>query len=71
MSIAEIIGLPRAEKVRLMEVLWVDLTRDDGPEISPPWHLDELRKTEQRFAAGQEEVVDWTTAKDELRRVAE
>jgi hypothetical protein len=54
-----------------MEVLWVDLTRDDGPEFSPAWHLDELRKTEERFAAGQEEVVDWSAAKDELRRKAE
>jgi hypothetical protein len=71
MSIAEITGLPRAEKVRLMAVLWGDLTREDGPELSPSWHFDELRKTEQRFDAGQEEVVDWTTAKDELRRVFE
>ena len=34
---------------------------------SPDWHLCELAATEQRFAEGKEPLLDWETAKRELR----
>jgi hypothetical protein len=58
--------LPQAEKLRLMETLWVGLSR--GEEwASPAWHGDVLAETERRLAEGGEEVLDWEQAKKRLR----
>jgi len=55
------------EKLRAMEELWESLS-DEGVRFeSPAWHGDALRETEQRYDAGQEQPIDWATAKQELR----
>ena len=59
--------LPRADKLRLMEALWADLSRSEGEFESPSWHESALRETEQRVTSGKEEVVDWEDAKRRLR----
>jgi len=68
MSVQEIQALPRAEKLRLMEALWVELSRDEAEFESPSWHESALKETAQRYAEGREEVLDWEQAKEELRR---
>ncbi len=68
MSIAEIKSLPREEKLKLMEMLWTELSADDEKLESPDWHRVELEKTRARFDAGLEETLDWEDAKKELRR---
>jgi hypothetical protein len=60
--------LPRAEKLRLMETLWQELSRPDTEFDSPAWHGKELAETERRFAEGKERVIDWETAKKKLRK---
>lgn len=59
--------LPRAEKIRLMEALWSDITQPDDQFDSPAWHETALRETEQRLAAGEEATLDWEEAKRRLR----
>ena len=61
--------MPRAEKLRLMEALWVELSRDEAEFESPAWHESALRETAERFSEGREEVIDWEQAKAELRRL--
>lgn len=68
MSVTELQRMSRLEKVRLMETIWADLSREDDAVESPAWHQAELKETEERYAAGAEEVVDWSEAKKELRR---
>ncbi len=68
MSGAEIRQLPRAEKLRLMEALWADLSRDEAELESPAWHETALKETQQRLANGQEQALDWEQAKAELRK---
>ena len=68
MSTQEIQAMPRVEKLRLMEALWVELSRDEAEFESPAWHESALKETAQRFADGREEVLDWEQAKAELRR---
>ena len=68
MSIADIQKLPRLEKVKLMEALWADLSQDDSAVESPAWHVQELQKTEERYLAGKEKVLDWNQAKKDLRK---
>jgi hypothetical protein len=55
------------EKLRAMEELWESLSGDAARLESPAWHGDALRETERRLETGQEQPVDWATAKQELR----
>ena len=50
--------LPKAEKLKLMEALWSDLTQNPEEFESPEWHLEELDKTEQLIAEGKENFID-------------
>jgi len=67
MSALEIQQLPRQEKLKLMEMLWADLSRDESELESPAWHADALRETAERRARGEEAVLDWEQAKAKLR----
>jgi hypothetical protein len=56
-----------AEKLRAMEAIWADLTRNADSFDSPAWHADVLREREQRIAEGKETFIDWDEAKRQLR----
>lgn len=64
----DIKNLSREEKLRIMEAIWEDLSREDEQVESPDWHRRELDDTQRRLEDGQETVVDWDTAKKELRK---
>ena len=49
MSIAELRQLPVVEKLKIIETRWGDLAGDENGFDSPPWHAEELRKTEAQF----------------------
>ena len=68
MSALEIQKMPRLEKLKLMETLWADLSRDEAELESPAWHADALRETSERRAQGREETLDWEQAKAKLRQ---
>lgn len=68
MSALEIQQMPRQEKMKLMETLWADLSRDEAEFESPAWHADALRETAERRERGEETVLDWEDAKAKLRR---
>jgi hypothetical protein len=59
-----------AEKLRVMETLWADLTRDQTQFESPKWHDDVLRERAERVKQGKESFMDWETAKRQLRKRA-
>ena len=63
MSVQEIQQMPRQEKLRLMETLWTELSRDDSEFESPAWHGMALKETAQRVAEGREPALDWEQAK--------
>jgi hypothetical protein len=64
----EIGHLSREEKLRVMEAIWEDLSRDAEQVESPDWHREALDETDRRRRSGQEGVVDWHKAKKELRK---
>ena len=64
----EIKRLSYIDKLRLMEALWEDLRSDEEKYDSPAWHKDALKETENRFNDGIEEVLEWNTAKSNLRK---
>jgi hypothetical protein len=56
-----------AEKLRAMEALWADLTRNETEFDSPDWHEAVLRDRDANVKSGKESFVDWETAKKQLR----
>src|SRR5208283_886156 len=59
-----------AEKLRVMETLWSDLTRDEEQFESPEWHGEVLRERAARVKQGKESFMDWETAKRQIRNSA-
>ena len=60
--------MSRPEKLRMMEALWEDLSADAPSLPSPVWHERALEAAHQAHAEGQASFVDWTKAKQSLRR---
>jgi Putative addiction module component len=67
---AAIKKMSRSEKLRAMEELWTDLTRDEGKYSSPAWHFEVLDKTEREIRAGRVRFINWEAAKSAIRRRA-
>jgi len=66
-SSADIAEMSQQEKLQTMEAIWTELSKNADDVVSPDWHADALRETEARLANGEEEILDWTTVKRELR----
>jgi len=60
--------LSREEKLQLMHRIWENLAKDEEQIESPKWHKDVLRETEERVHSGKERAINWSDAKDELRK---
>ena len=60
--------LPRVEKIKVMEFLWEELTLEEKELDSPGWHKKALSETEKRMMEGKEKVIDWSEAKQLLRK---
>ena len=60
--------MTKADKLRLMEALWKDLSREDADVSSPDWHREVLAERDRVIESGEESFIDWDTAKDKLRR---
>jgi len=60
-------GMTKEEKLRMMEALWTDLTREEKEFLSPNWHEDVLKAREKKVESGREEYRDWESAKKEIR----
>ena len=60
--------MTRVQKLRAMEEIWTDLSRDDDRYESPAWHKDALQEAERAVASGKATFSDWEEAKERLRR---
>lgn len=58
--------LPMAEKLRLMETLWEEIS--SGPEHLqvPQWHKDLLDERSRALEEGRETVLEWDDAKAQI-----
>ncbi|WP_333609655.1 addiction module protein [Arsukibacterium sp.] len=60
--------LSTAEKLKVMETLWQELTAEGADNlISPAWHQQALQQTEHAVREGDEVTHDWELAKQSLR----
>ena len=62
--------MSREDKLRAMEALWEDLSRDEAQTSSPAWHAEVLRDTELLIKEGKAKFSDWRTAKRRVRQKA-
>jgi hypothetical protein len=62
--------MSREEKLRAMEALWADLSKNEKEFESPAWHGEILRETERLIAEGKAKFSDWETAKRRINRKA-
>ena len=60
-------NLSRADKLKLMESLWTDLSENESLLDPPSWHKDALRAAEQRLESGDNAYIEWEEAKRLLR----
>ena len=51
--------ISRTDKLRAMEALWADLSRDEAEIDSPGWHGVILRGTDQLVREGNAKFSDW------------
>ena len=66
-SVLPLDKMSREEKLRIMEELRADLTRDESQVESPAWHGDVLRERAEAVKSGKEVLMDWEVAKKKLR----
>ena len=64
---SELETMTLAEKLRLMETLWANLSRHEAGLESPAWHENVLRERQARVKSGEAKFMDWETAKQQLR----
>lgn len=55
------------EKILTMESIWEDLCTNANNVSSPPWHEKILNEREEGIKQGNDEFVDWDTAKKNIR----
>jgi hypothetical protein len=55
------------EKIQAMETIWENLCAKADSLISPPWHEKILNEREERIKRGDDEFIDWDTAKKNIR----
>lgn len=59
-----------AEKLQLMERLWVDLSSCPAEIPTPEWHAEVLSEREKAIRDGRTSFIDWDVAKEKLRETA-
>jgi hypothetical protein len=55
------------EKIQTMESIWEDLCTKADNLPSPPWHEQILNDREEGVKRGEDQFVDWETAKKNIR----
>ena len=55
------------EKIQAMESIWEDLCKTADNMPSPPWHEKVLSEREESLERGEDEFIDWETAKKNIR----
>ena len=62
--------MSRNEKLRAMEALWADFSKDDDRFQSLAWHAQMLRNAERSMKNGKAKFSDWEKAKKRICRKA-
>jgi hypothetical protein len=67
LTTADLKGLTKIEKLRLMEALWSDFSDQDSCINSPSWHHEELKDSKRLHGEGRASFSDWGEAKERIQ----
>ena len=56
------------EKLQAMESIWDDLCGQADSLASPAWHGEVLAERESALQGGDDEFIDWETAKHNIKK---
>lgn len=56
-------SMSTADKLELMERLWVDLSKTPSDVPAPEWQGRDLHRREAALKKGEEELLDWDVVK--------
>ena len=56
------------EKLRVMESIWDELSRNADEVHSPEWHRELLSEREAAISRGEVKFEDWQTARKKLEQ---
>ena len=54
------------EKIQVMESIWDDLCDTAGSTLTPDWHGSILMARKAALKDGEDEILDWETAKRKI-----
>ena len=63
--------MPLREKLRVMEAIWDDISREEENLEVPQWHKDLLEERERLIAEGKAKFVDWEEAKQQIKEATQ
>ncbi len=70
METKEILALPLAKRLEIMEALWDSMSRGDAGEyVAPAWHESVLADRASLLDQGVEATSLWSDAKARLREI--
>ncbi len=70
-ALEQIRQLPLREKLRLMEEIWDDISREEQDLEVPQWHKEILDERERLLAEGKAQFMDWEEAKRQIDEAAQ
>jgi hypothetical protein len=58
-----------AEKLEVMDQIWMDLARNPEDVPSPAWHGEVLAERERLVQEGQDRFLPWEEVKERLKKL--
>ncbi len=55
------------EKFMTIEMIWDDICHTSADFPSPAWHDKILKERDAKIASGEDKLLDWETAKNQMR----
>ena len=65
-ALEQIRQLPLREKLRLMEAIWDDISREEQDLEVPQWHKEMLDEREPLLAEEKAQFMDWEEARRQI-----
>jgi len=59
------------EKFMTIEAVWDNIIHNSPDFQSPSWHKDVLQDRELKIQSGEDQLIDWKSAKQSLRESLE
>lgn len=67
-SEADLKQMSLEEKLRLMELIWQDISFEEEQILVPESHKDQLVERAQMVREGKAEFIDWEQAKKDIKK---